>query len=90
MSIINYESRMQVAENYHQWTQEGTERVLCVCTGGILRSATASAILAGEPYNFNTRAVGVDKRYALVAVDDRRTVFYQPTPLGGASTQATQ
>ena len=44
------------------------KRVLCVCSGGILRSATAAVVFAAEPYNFNTRACGT-KPYALIQVD---------------------
>lgn len=36
------------------------KRVLCVCTMGMLRSPTAALVLAGEPYNFNTRSAGLD------------------------------
>jgi predicted protein tyrosine phosphatase len=44
------------------------KRVLCVCTGGILRSPTAAWILSNEPYNFNTRSAGV-KDFALIQAD---------------------
>jgi predicted protein tyrosine phosphatase len=33
-------------------------RILFVCSGGMLRSATASHVFASEPYNWNTRAAG--------------------------------
>lgn len=42
-------------------------RVLCVCSGGILRSATAAVVLSQHPYNCNTRAVGSEP-YALIPV----------------------
>ena len=47
---------------------EGTyKRVLCVCSGGILRSPTTAFVLSQEPYNFNTRAAGSEP-YALIPV----------------------
>ena len=48
--------------------QRDFKRVLCVCTGGLLRSATAAVILSRDPYGYNTRAVGTDPR-ALIIVD---------------------
>jgi len=46
------------------------KRVLCVCSAGLLRSPTAAVVLAGEPFNYNTRAAGVDSDHALIPVDD--------------------
>lgn len=40
-------------------------RVLCVCSGGVLRSPTAAWVLSNEPFNFNTRSCG-DADYALI------------------------
>lgn len=50
--------------------QGDSKKVLCVCSAGLLRSPTAAVVLSQEPYNFNTRAAGVSKEYALVEVDD--------------------
>lgn len=47
--------------NHYQGTYK---KVLCVCSGGLLRSPTAAVILAGEPYNYNTRSCGTSE-YAL-------------------------
>jgi len=44
------------------------KRVLCVCSGGLLRSATAALVLSSPPYDFNTRAAGITEQYALVDV----------------------
>lgn len=46
------------------------KRVLCVCSAGLLRSPTVAWVLSQEPYNFNTRAAGIDTGHALVPVDD--------------------
>ena len=43
------------------------KRVLCVCSAGILRSATIAWVLSNEPYRCNTRAVGLGN-YALIRV----------------------
>jgi predicted protein tyrosine phosphatase len=45
------------------------KRVLCVCSAGLLRSPTAAFVLSQEPYNFNTRAVGISREYALIPLD---------------------
>ena len=39
--------------------QGDTKKVLCVCTAGILRSASISTVLTQE-YGYNTRVVGCD------------------------------
>lgn len=46
------------------------KKVLCVCSAGLLRSPTTALILSKDPYNFNTRAVGLDEGHALIAVDE--------------------
>lgn len=45
------------------------KRVLCVCSAGLLRSPTAALVLSQEPFNFNTRAAGLDVSHALIPVD---------------------
>ena len=45
-------------------------RVLCVCSAGMLRSPTAAWVLSNHPFNFNTRAAGLTKEYALIPVDE--------------------
>ena len=44
------------------------KKVLCVCSGGIIRSATVALVLSQEPYNYNTRAAGLNKDLSLVIV----------------------
>jgi len=46
------------------------KRVLCVCSAGLLRSPTLAWLLSNEPYNYNTRAAGIDTGHALIPVDD--------------------
>lgn len=58
-------NRMSNAENRFQGTRR---RVLCVCSAGLLRSPTASVVLAST-YGYNTRAAGIAKEYALVHAD---------------------
>ncbi len=40
-----------------------------MCSAGALRSPTA-AVLAGEPWNHNTRAAGLVEDYAIIYADD--------------------
>jgi predicted protein tyrosine phosphatase len=49
--------------------QGSSLRVLCVCSAGLLRSPTAAVVLSQEPWNFNTRAAGLTKEFALIPVD---------------------
>lgn len=46
------------------------KRVLCICSAGLLRSPTLAWLLSNEPYNYNTRAAGLDTGHALIPVDD--------------------
>lgn len=63
MSQLN---RMHNAGNPHQGD---FKKVLCVCSAGLLRSPTAALVLSQDPFNFNTRAAGIEESYALVPVD---------------------
>lgn len=45
------------------------KRVLCVCSAGLLRSPTTAVVLSQDPYNFNTRAAGLEASFALIPVD---------------------
>ncbi len=51
------------------------KKVLCVCSAGLLRSPTAAVVLSNAPYNYNTRAAGVSREYALIAVDEVLTTW---------------
>ena len=50
--------------------QGSRKRILCVCSAGLLRSPTAAVILSQDPWNFNTRAVGIEKNWALIPIDE--------------------
>ncbi len=50
--------------------QGNHKKVLCVCSAGCLRSPTAAHILSSPPFNFNTRAVGLSREYAIVPISD--------------------
>ncbi len=58
-----------VIDNYHQQVHL-YKRVITVCSGACLRSPTAAVVLSQEPFNFNTRAVGLTDEYAIVRLDD--------------------
>lgn len=60
-------NRMENANNRYQGSYK---RVLCLCSAGLLRSPTAALVLSQDPYNFNTRAAGLTKEFALVPVDE--------------------
>ena len=62
-------SRYQRMGVYSNMYQGDYKKVLTVCSAGILRSATAAHILASEPYNFNTRNVGIAS-YALIPLSE--------------------
>lgn len=51
-------------------SQGNFKKVLCVCSGGLLRSPTVAWVLSNPPYNFNTRSCGITDKYALIQLDD--------------------
>ena len=55
--------------NCHNPYQGRSKKVLCVCSAGLLRSPTAAYVLSQEPFNYNTRAAGIAKEFALIPVD---------------------
>ena len=55
--------------NVNNGFQGKFRRALCVCSAGLLRSPTLAEILSQAPYNFNTRAVGITKEFALIPID---------------------
>lgn len=59
-------NRKHLAGNPFQGT---TKKVLCVCSAGLLRSPTTAVVLAGDPWNYNTRAAGIYDS-ALIPVDE--------------------
>lgn len=64
---MNDMNRVHNAGNPYQGKYK---RVLCVCSAGLLRSPTAALVLSQEPFNYNTRAAGLDKGHALIPCDD--------------------
>lgn len=54
--------------NCHNKNQGPAERVLCVCSAGLLRSPTAAVVLQRE-FGYNTRSCGSVPDFALVPVD---------------------
>ena len=64
MSI--YRNRLS---NVNNRFQGNFKHVLCVCSAGLLRSPTLAEILSQPPYNFNARAVGIAKEFALIPID---------------------
>ena len=57
------------ANNSYQRINE-FKRVVTVCSGGCLRSPTAAVVLAGEPWNYNTRSAGLSMDFAINQFDD--------------------
>lgn len=64
---MNEMNRKYNARNPYQGKYK---HVLCVCSAGLLRSPTAAWVLSNNPYNFNTRAAGIDVGHALIPVDE--------------------
>jgi len=61
---------MNRAWNCQNPNQGKYKRVLCVCSAGLLRSPTVAWVLSNHPWNYNTRAVGLDVGHALIPIDD--------------------
>jgi predicted protein tyrosine phosphatase len=62
---VNY-NRLANCHNPHQGDMK---KVLCVCSAGLLRSPTIAWVLSNSPFNFNTRAAGISREYALIHAD---------------------
>ena len=62
-------STMNRLANTHNQYQGNFRKVLCVCSAGLLRSPSTAFVLSQEPFNFNTRAAGINEEYALIQVD---------------------
>jgi predicted protein tyrosine phosphatase len=60
-------NRMNTTKNRYQGDYK---KVLCVCSAGCLRSPTAAVVLSQEPFNFNTRACGIDIGFAIIPLDE--------------------
>jgi len=55
--------------NIHNIYQGTTKRVLCVCSAGLLRSATLQNFLIKE-YGYNVRNCGTEESYALIPISE--------------------
>lgn len=55
--------------NVNNKYQGNAKKVLCLCSAGLLRSPTLANVLHQE-LNYNTRAVGTSKEYALVPITE--------------------
>jgi predicted protein tyrosine phosphatase len=66
-------NRLSVIKNPYQ---QNIARILCVGSGGVLRSPTTALVLSSEPYNFNTRSAGTED-YALIRVDEALLLWAQ-------------
>lgn len=58
-------NRMWNSSNPHQ---TDVEKVLCVCSAGLLRSPTTANVLQSN-FGLNTRAVGLETDFALIPID---------------------
>ena len=55
--------------NIHNSFQGDTKKVLCVCSAGLLRSATLQNFLIKE-YGYNVRNCGTEESYALIPISE--------------------
>ena len=55
--------------NIHNEFQGKTKKVLCVCSAGLLRSATLQNMLIRE-YGYNCRNCGTEESYALIPISE--------------------
>ena len=56
-------------QNIHDESQGETKKVLCVCSAGLLRSATLQNMLIKE-YGYNVRNCGTEESYALIPISE--------------------
>lgn len=62
-------TRNQLANTKNAF-QGDAPRVLFVCSGGLLRSATAAHTFSADPYKWNTRSAASNKEYGLNPVNE--------------------
>lgn len=55
--------------NITNYSQGNTKKVLCVCSAGLLRSATLQNFLIKE-YGYNVRNCGTEESYALIPISE--------------------
>ena len=55
--------------NIHNESQGNIKKVLCVCSAGLLRSATLQNTLIRE-YGYNCRNCGTEESYALIPISE--------------------
>ena len=55
--------------NIHNESQGNIKKVLCVCSAGLLRSATLQNTLIRE-YGYNVRNCGTEESYALIPISE--------------------
>jgi predicted protein tyrosine phosphatase len=55
--------------NINNQSQGDTKKVLCVCSAGLLRSATLQNFLIKE-YGYNVRNCGTEESYALIPISE--------------------
>ena len=60
--------RNQLYNIYNEF-QGNTKKVLCVCSAGLLRSATLQNMLIKE-YSYNVRNCGTEESYALIPISE--------------------
>lgn len=60
-------NRLTICKNPFQGNYK---KVLCVCSTGLLTSATAALVLSLDPFHFNTRAAGINTEFSLIPIDD--------------------
>ena len=55
--------------NIHNESQGNIKKVLCVCSAGLLRSATLQNMLI-KKYGYNVRNCGTEESYALIPISE--------------------
>jgi predicted protein tyrosine phosphatase len=62
------------AHNVFNPNQGDTKKVLCVCSAGLLRSATLQNMLIRE-YGYNVRNCGTEESYALIPISEALVIW---------------
>lgn len=64
---MSYMNKLATCKNPYQGD---SKKVLAVCSAGLLRAPTVAWVLSQDPYNYNTRAVGITNEFALIGLED--------------------
>ena len=75
------DARLELVNHDRQWVEKH-RRVLCVCSAGMLRSATMAWVLSNSPYNFNNSQYNYNSTNGVYDNNGNRIGYETQSPSG--------